>query len=155
MQGKKGTTVFVDCKCLTCGKEFKIPFWMVKHKQHTGKYCSRECNTAPHLRSMNTTEHSLKASDYRWGAYRKLRHGTIIPRPDGYSEIVLEVNGRLEYMLLHRYVAEIHILGRKLKPGEVVHHKDHDRTNNTPSNLQVLASQAEHARLHFKKGGDA
>ena len=50
----------------------------------------------------------------------------------------------------HRIVAE-QILGRPLKPGEVVHHIDGNKRNNDPSNLQVLASQAEHARLHFTK----
>lgn len=49
----------------------------------------------------------------------------------------------------HRAMAE-QALGRKLLPGEVVHHKDEDRTNFAPENLEVLASQAEHARHHFK-----
>lgn len=48
----------------------------------------------------------------------------------------------------HRLVAE-QKLGRPLRPGEVVHHIDGDSRNNAPGNLEVLASQAEHARLHF------
>ncbi len=47
----------------------------------------------------------------------------------------------------HRVVAE-QLLGRALLPGEVVHHKDHNKRNNDPSNLEVLDSQSEHCRLH-------
>jgi hypothetical protein len=47
----------------------------------------------------------------------------------------------------HRIVAE-EMLGRPLLPEEVVHHIDHDKTNNDPSNLQIM-TRAEHARLHM------
>ena len=47
---------------------------------------------------------------------------------------------------MHRVVAE-EILGRKLLPHEIVHHRDGDKWNNDPSNLLVM-TQAEHARIH-------
>ena len=47
----------------------------------------------------------------------------------------------------HRLVAE-KMLGRKLKPGEVVHHIDMDKRNNAPENLRVFKNQAEHALWH-------
>ena len=34
--------------------------------------------------------------------------------------------------------------GRKLRPGEVVHHLDGDRTNNSPENLVVCSSASVH-----------
>lgn len=46
----------------------------------------------------------------------------------------------------HRIVAE-QTLGRPLRKGEVVHHKDEDKHNNSPDNLEVL-SQAEHMQRH-------
>jgi hypothetical protein len=49
--------------------------------------------------------------------------------------------------LVHRVVAE-QKLGRRLRPGEVVHHKDRDKTNNDPDNLWVYKSQADHNRAH-------
>lgn len=49
----------------------------------------------------------------------------------------------------HRTVAE-KMLGRPLRKGEIVHHKDNDKRNNDPSNLVVM-TQSEHCRLHFSK----
>lgn len=47
---------------------------------------------------------------------------------------------------MHRVVAE-EMLGRALLPGEIVHHKDGDKWNNSSENLEVM-TQAEHARIH-------
>ena len=49
----------------------------------------------------------------------------------------------------HRIIAE-EIIGRKLKEGEVVHHKDENRVNNDKSNLMVYASNGEHLSNHSK-----
>ena len=49
---------------------------------------------------------------------------------------------------LHIQVAEEKI-GRALLPGEVVHHKDWNRRNNHPDNLEVLESEDEHNKIHF------
>ncbi len=38
-------------------------------------------------------------------------------------------------------------LGRPLEPGEIVHHRDGDSTNNTRDNLLVLPSQRYHAHI--------
>lgn len=46
----------------------------------------------------------------------------------------------------HRRAAET-ALRRKLKPGEVVHHRDEDKANNTPTNLEVQ-SRGAHTRAH-------
>ena len=47
----------------------------------------------------------------------------------------------------HTIVAE-KTLGRFLGNGEVVHHIDECKSNNTPMNLMVFATQADHARYH-------
>jgi len=52
-------------------------------------------------------------------------------------------------VLLHRYLLEKHI-GRNLKKGEIVHHKDGNPLNNLISNLELM-SQAEHLKIHKPK----
>jgi hypothetical protein len=52
----------------------------------------------------------------------------------------------------HRVVAEL-MLGRPLRPGEVVHHIDGNKRNNVPENLMVFDSQAEHAAWHKTNDG--
>lgn len=65
----------------------------------------------------------------------------------------------------HRTVAE-QILGRPLLAGEVVHHRDGNKRNNSVENIVVFASQREHAKHHAElswflkqieliEGGDA
>lgn len=48
----------------------------------------------------------------------------------------------------HRLIATT-ILGRDLLPHEVVHHKDEDKTNNHPNNLEVM-TRSSHTLLHNK-----
>jgi hypothetical protein len=48
---------------------------------------------------------------------------------------------------VHRHVAEMK-LGRKLAPGEVVHHINRDKTDNRRSNLWVFRSQKKHDSAH-------
>ncbi len=53
------------------------------------------------------------------------------------------------HKLVHRVAAELK-LNRKLKRGEVVHHKDRDKTNNSFNNLHVFRNQKEHDWVHEK-----
>jgi len=104
--------------CQNCGIEFT-------HNQVNRKYCSPTC-------------------------FAKSQAGkTKSPSGDGNIDAhgyrIIRINGHR--IREHRYVMELH-LGRKLLDSEVVHHKDHNKLNNSPSNLELLASQTDHTQLH-------
>jgi hypothetical protein len=50
---------------------------------------------------------------------------------------------------VHRHVAE-QKLGRELKPGEVVHHKNRNKTDNRRKNLWVFKNKKKHHRTHVR-----
>jgi hypothetical protein len=50
---------------------------------------------------------------------------------------------------LHRIIAE-QTFDRKLRPGEVVHHLDEDKSNNSPENLVICSSSSVHRRYHVR-----
>lgn len=55
-----------------------------------------------------------------------------------------------KYIYLHRAVKELE-LGRYLDPDEQVDHKDKDKTNNKPSNLELII-KGEHQKDHVSRG---
>lgn len=114
--------------CLHCGTGFQPT---PKYPQQ--RFCSRRCG----FLAVNPPDHNARVSR----ATSEKRGASQRFGGDGRSYIKLR--GRH----LHRAVAEL-ILGRPLRAGEVVHHRDGNRRNNDPANIEVLPSQAEHARLH-------
>ena len=57
---------------------------------------------------------------------------------------MIRVNGRRVY--LHRHIFETHV--RPLEPNEIVHHKDENKRNNAPDNLEALSGRAAHLYQH-------
>jgi transposase-like protein len=51
------------------------------------------------------------------------------------------------YVFQHRLVME-RMVGRRLRPEERVHHKNHVKTDNRPENLELFAGDLEHAEHH-------
>lgn len=85
----------------------------------------------------------------------KLKHGEDHARgyrinTAGYKEFTRgEHKGRSEHVVIMES-----IIGRKINCNEHVHHKDRNKLNNNPSNLQLLTI-SEHAALHRKEDIEA
>lgn len=51
------------------------------------------------------------------------------------------------YVAEHVLIMEL-MIGRFLKTGEIVHHRDEDRLNNKPENLRLCKNLTEHNKIH-------
>lgn len=114
-------------KCIFCKALFHP--W---NGQVNAKYCSRLCA----CRDRNTNDHQKRAGKIGGLVTGNKMRGT-------------GTKGYVKYFQRHehRIVAE-QLLGRKLRKGEIVHHKDGDKHNNSIGNLEVM-NQSKHASIHF------
>ncbi len=113
----------VSLTCVICSNTFSV----IPSRAATAKYCNYRCHQIGEGRKGGIVRGEQVKLGSKGKAYTKTK-------------------GRHT----HRVVAEEKI-GRKLLPGEVVHHIDGNRLNNTPANLEVLPSQSEHAREHSRE----
>lgn len=149
-------TMRVELKCDYCGKT--IYKYSTRVRKHS--FCSRQClsdfsnksknpdgyaslkdytNISKHMSELNQELNPTRMTD---DVKEKLREAHL---NSGEGKTYTKLHSRHE----HRIVAE-QLLGRPLKKGEVVHHIDGDKRNNSPDNLMVFSSQAEHAAYHAK-----
>lgn len=90
-------------------------------------------------------EWETEAKDLRPGdRVRAIKRGLSGPDGKKYMEVCWSRRGRAKE---HRLVAEW-MLGRPLRDGEQVHHKDGHKIVNYPENLEVVSSQKEHYQRH-------
>lgn len=115
--------------CANCGDMFAP-----HRKRENAKWCSGHCVWV----ASKGPEFNARIARASAALRGNLQRGR------GEGKTYRKLNGRHE----HRAVAE-EKLGRPLAPWEIVHHRDDSKQNNEPSNLDVLASQSEHAKLHF------
>lgn len=140
----RGEKIMLTCE--KCGKQFIRYKSMIK-PGITHFFCSRACakeHLSTKMTKMNEDLNPTRMDNF-WNrlAVREghLRNNT------GKEHSYPKIFGTHA----HRILAE-EVVGRPLKKGEVVHHKDGNTRNNLVDNLEVLSSQAEHAKLHCKNG---
>ena len=86
---------------------------------------------------------------FRGPQHGSWKEGRIVDK-DGYVLIWCEEKRRkhTHYVLEHRLVMEQH-LGRRLKPREVVHHRNKNKQDNRIENLQLFSSNAAHLKAEL------
>lgn len=110
----------------------EIEFIKENYPIYGSKYCADALN-----RSVNAINKKIKklGLSINWKYY--------YINGDGYLVNCEDRNNRY---LVHRKVME-NYLGRKLRPDEIVHHKDKNKLNNDISNLEIV-TRSEHIKLH-------
>lgn len=79
-------------------------------------------------------------------------------RPNGSGSVYIDAEGYFRVQFgktsnkLHRMIVEA-VIGRPLLSSEIVHHKDHNKLNNNPENLEIMTRSA-HVVEHHKNVPD-
>ena len=151
-----------NCECPICGKKFHLKPSQ-KAKGHT-HYCSRECHRKAktiYMRGEGNHQYGLKGSKNATWKSDKMK--------SGYGYIMIRVldhpfREKGDFVFEHRLVAEKYLLTPEnsieidgklyLRPEYEVHHKNFDRTDNRPENLEVL-TRKQHKQIHNRLNPNA
>lgn len=106
--------------CCVCSKKFYVRPCRV---EYGAKYCSYECHQVGEGRKGGAITAKQKRAASKGKSYIKDKG-----------------------LHAHRSIAE-KTIGRRLGRDEIVHHKDGDKFNNNPANLEVM-TRADHIKVH-------
>lgn len=149
--------------CPVCGKRF----WRFRNYAQRANLpvCSRQCNGILRGKEWKLHAHKGRAAwsqeseaalvermtgntnpAWKGGVTYFRKHGNYAPiKYVRCPREFLPMARKDGYVMEHRLLVAQH-LGRCLKRSEVVHHIDHDPTNNDPANLMLFSSNTAHKR---------
>lgn len=149
---------YFNCICPICNKKFHVkPYVLAKYKNH---YCSLECHKLAkkeYMKGKKNHQYGLKGSkNSSWKSDKKVtNYGYIKVRC--LEHPFKDCDG---FVFEHRLIAEKYLLnnensieinGKKyLKPNYTVHHKDENKINNKPENLEIMTKE-RHSKIHALK----
>ena len=122
----------LEKQCESCGSLFYKKISDSRKYWERKRFCCLKCSGTWYPKGVcpiATGNRGKKGS--KNGRYK----GGVNIDKNGYVRIL--VVGKGKYVYEHRTVMEKH-LGRKLKKGEVVHHKNHIKTDNRIDNLELM-----------------
>jgi hypothetical protein len=127
--------------CLNCGAPCRR------------KWCSQACNAVSRKKGREVECENCGTLFYLRPAYERKGGGRFCG--DSCRRQFMSENAstyeRIGGIYTHRRVAEIK-LGRPLRPGEVIHHRDGNKRNNAPDNIRVYVSHSEHMKDEARNG---
>lgn len=133
-------------ECPNCGALF-----VARSTQTEGgraPYCSQSCASSHVPRTEKWNRNIANAQRGRRvlnGEDHPSYKGGLSRTSDGYIKISAGANaGRMQHTVLMEEK-----IGRRIKPNEVVHHRNHIKSDNRLENLQLM-TRAEHLRHHRK-----
>lgn len=107
-------------------------------------------NCADGATPLNYRHLQTRDKNPNWRGGRSIASNGYVLIRVGVGHHLADVRG---YAYEHRLVAE-EKLGRRLLLNEIVHHKDENKQNNHPDNLEVVVGNAEHFLRHRKPGSN-
>ena len=129
--------------CKVCDKmTYKRPSQIRAGKEFCSRHCAmiwrHTCGDKPGRKTKPAPRFRENNPAWKGGRYVEPGKGYVLIRMPEHHRA--RVNG---YVLEHIVVMERKI-GRRLRPGERVHHVNHKRDDNRPENLELYANHRDH-----------
>ena len=136
---KNGKKPFCTVKCYNKSRSLPKPMCRIDGCTNISRYRNK-CLCGMHDMRIRRygDPHYITSPDIARQHSRAAQLKVSIAKPSTYKKLY----NRHE----HRVIAEA-MIGRPLEKGEIVHHKDGNKHNNSPSNLEVI-TQSEHVKIH-------